>query len=154
MTVSGRALIMMSIVVGLGVALLLLPATWVIVGLYVAGLLGALAFCVTWYPLAFRALAHHDKDVSLIRIFDYAGIQLAILLSFALILRNFAVYGIAVPQDDLSVVGRLMLPLTVDGIIFLRLFKWGRQLWRSRHGSRPDPLRSVDEHDRLSDPRR
>lgn len=145
----GRIITTAAIVGGVVAAFFLLPATWIIIGLYVVGLIGALVFCFTWYPLAFRALAHHEKDVSLVRIFDYAGFQLAILLSYSLLLRNFAVYGIAAPQDDLSVVGRLMLPLTVDAIIFLRLFKWGRQLWRTRHDGRPDPLRNVHEHDNV-----
>lgn len=131
-------------------AVYLLPFRAILLSLYLVGFAGALLFCLTWYPLAFRALYHHADNVSVARIFDYAGVQAAIVLAYGFILRNFATSGIQPLEDPLSLVGRVLLPLTVDAIIFLRLYKWGRQLWIHRAvPGPPDPLRGVSQHDHV-----
>jgi hypothetical protein len=111
-----------------------LPFAPVLLGFYVLGVLMSGAFVLTWFPLAFRALAHHRRDVSLMRIVDYAGLQLLIFLAFLLIIRNFVVFGIPEPQDELAGFSRVFLPVALDIIIGLRLYKWARQLWTHRHG--------------------
>lgn len=103
----------------------------IIISLYVVGVVSAAIFCFTWYPLAFRALRHHRREVSLVRIIDYAGVQLAILLAFGLVLRNILVYGVNPAPDALSAAGRLLLPITIDFVLLLRLGKWSRRLWEN-----------------------
>jgi predicted permease len=126
----------------------------VVVALYAAGVLMSLAFVVTWYPLAFQALRHRRKDVSFIRIVDYAGLHLFVALAFALILRTFFLYGLTPPQDAVAGFSRLLLPLGIDILVGLRLYKWGQKLWDHRHGATPgspEALESVSKEGSWSD---
>lgn len=129
----------------------LLPFKTVLIAAYAVGALMSGAFVFTWFPLALRALRHHRRDVSLLRIIDYAGLQLVVFLAFLLILRTLLVYGVAPPQDGLAAVSRVLLPFMLDVIIALRLWKWGVRLWESRHqyggpsDVLPEPPKVVDE---------
>lgn len=116
-----------------------------VTALYAYGFVVSAVFCLTWYPLALRALWRGQDNVSTARIIDYAGLPLALCVSFALILRNLAVHGMASYSDDLlTTAGRLVLPATLCALLTLRLVKWGLQLWRRRHQGTPvDPLASV-----------
>lgn len=109
-----------------------LPFNVSVVTFYVLGVLMSGAFVFTWFPLAFRALVRDRQEVSLLRIVDYAGLQLIIFLAFLLILRNFAVYGIPPAPDDLAAFARVFLPLSLDLIIGLRLFTWIGHLHANR----------------------
>lgn len=123
-----------------------LPFGPVVFALYALGIVMSGLFVLTWFPLAFRALGHHRKDVSLLRITDYAGLHLIIFFAFALILRNLIVFGVPEPQDQLAGFARVFLPVGLDTIIGLRLYKWLRQLWRFRRGGGdPDMLSGVSK---------
>lgn len=106
----------------------------VIWGLWILAAVMSGAFVLTWFPLAFRALAAKRSEVSLLRIADYAGLQLFVLLAALLTLRTMSLYGIVPPRDELSVFGRVFLPLGIDILVGLRLGRWVRHLWKYRRG--------------------
>jgi hypothetical protein len=121
-------------------ALAAAPFDGVITGLYVAGVIMSGAFVLTWFPMALRALLHHQRDVSFVRILDYAGLQLVVFLAFILILRTVFTYGISDPQDNVAIVSRVLLPLMLDVIIGLRLWKWILRIWEARHEGGPSDV--------------
>lgn len=110
------------------------PFVWTLVSLYVVGAILSGLFVLTWFPLALRALMTRERDVSLVRIVDYAGLQLIVFLAFMLILRGFGLHGVTPPpeNDSLAVVSRFLLPAMLDVIIALRLWRWGHRLWEAR----------------------
>lgn len=101
---------------------------WAICALMAGG------FVITWFPLAFRALAARRQDVSLLRIIDYAGLQLFVFLASVLTLRTMLTYGVVPARDEISVFTRIFLPAGISVLVALRLFRWGRHLWRYRRG--------------------
>ena len=118
------------------------PYELAVIVLYALGALMSLAFVLTWFPLAFRALAKSHKDVSLVRILDYAGLHLFVALSFSLVLRTLVLYGISAPPDTVAAFGRLFLPLGIDILVGIRLFRWSRKLWEYRHGADEEQILS------------
>ena len=54
---------------------------------------------------------------------------LFVVLSFLLIIRSYAEYGLAPPQDPVAAFARIFLPLGIDVLVGLRLYKWIRKLW-------------------------
>lgn len=120
-----------------------------IVALYVVGFLAAGLFCFTWFPLAVHARYRRGREVSWVRIVDYAGLQLVIFLTFGLILRNAWVFGILPPRDTLGAIARILLPLLLDALVLIRLGKWVMILRRHRHQKiLADPLAAMSEMDR------
>jgi hypothetical protein len=110
-------------------------------GLYLAGFVMAGMFCITWFPLAFRALRRDRAEVSVAKIFDYAGVMLALFLSFGLILRNLHLYGTTDYREPLSLIGRVALPLVLDAMIALRLVRWLHYL--RAHRGEPDTAKDL-----------
>lgn len=147
--------------IGLGACIVaVLVAVFVHIGfaatlmsLYALGWFMAGCFIWSWVPLAFRARALGRRGVSLVRILDYAGVNVAVFVIFALLLYNFHRFGVPPsPKDHLYAGARIAIPVVFDVLVLIRLTSWVRALRQARQGrGTPDPLRSMADRDEFPD---
>lgn len=123
-----------------------------LITLYTLGWLMSGFFIWSWVPLAFRARALGRRGVSLVRIVDYAGVNVAVFVVFTVLILNFFRLGVPPSPDHLSAGARIAIPAVFDLLVLIRLTSWVRALWQARRGQgHVDPLRSMADRDEFPD---